>query len=52
MGLYSLAWTLAMTLGPGIGLLAYAKAGPQILWLACGLVGASSAALLGRFRSR
>jgi len=50
MGLYSFAWTVAMTLGPWLGLLVYAKAGPQLLWAGAGGVALLSAAAMLRFR--
>lgn len=50
MGMYSLAWTVALTLGPWLGLLVYAKAGPQLLWMGCGGVSALSAGLLLRVK--
>ncbi len=52
MGLYSLSWTLGMTLGPGLGLLIYAGSGPRVLWPACGAFALLSTFALARFRPR
>lgn len=52
MGLYSLSWTFAMTLGPWLGLLAYGGLGAQLFWPACGLLALLSAAILWRFGTR
>jgi len=51
MGLYSLAWTVAMTLGPWLGLVVYARSGPGWLWAGCGVAALVSAAALLRFRT-
>lgn len=45
LGLYSLTWTLAMTLGPWLGLLVYGRFGAGWLWAGCGLLGGVSALL-------
>lgn len=50
LGLYSLTWTLAMTLGPWLGLLTYAHAGPRFLWPACAGLGFVGAAIMLPFR--
>jgi predicted MFS family arabinose efflux permease len=50
LGLYSLTWTLAMTLGPWLGLLAYARPGPPFLWAACAVLGLGGAAAVLPFR--
>ncbi len=52
MGLYSFSWTAAMTLGPWLGLLAYAKAGPAWVWAGCGVVGLVTTFAVIRFRTR
>ncbi|MDP2874645.1 MAG: MFS transporter [Holophaga sp.] len=52
MGLYSMTWTLAITLGPWLGLLTYAKLGPMFLWMACGVVALISSVSLVRFKAR
>ena len=52
MGLYSLSWTFAMTLGPWLGLLAYGGFGPRVFWPLCGMVALLSAAALWRFGTR
>ena len=52
MGLYSMTWTLALTLGPWLGLLTYAKLGPSWLWGGCAIVAALSSASVVRFRAR
>nr|WP_320130973.1 MFS transporter [uncultured Holophaga sp.] len=49
MGLYSLTWTLAMTLGPSLGLLGYGHLG-SLFWPLCGVVALGGAALLGRLQ--
>lgn len=51
MGLYSLTWTVALSLGPWLGLITYARLSPQALWPLSGLVAALSVALLWRFRA-
>ncbi|MBK8792426.1 MAG: MFS transporter [Holophaga sp.] len=51
MGLYSMTWTVALSLGPWLGLLTYAKLGPQILWAACGAVALISSLTLHRFKA-
>jgi MFS family permease len=42
MGIYGLTWTLALIVGPALGMQLF-SAGPAILWLACGVVGATAA---------
>jgi predicted MFS family arabinose efflux permease len=51
LGLYSLVWTVALTVGPWLGLAAYAKAGPVPLWAGCAAVGFLSAGMVWRFRT-
>lgn len=50
LGLYSLTWTVAMTLGPWLGLTVYDKLGPGLVWGGCAALGALSALLVFRFR--
>jgi len=50
MGLYSLGWTLAMTLGPWLGLLGYAHLGASSFWPLCGMVALGGALWVLRFR--
>ena len=51
MGLLSLAFAFALALGPWLGVLTYAKAGPKVLWLSTfGLAGLAGLWLL-RFRT-
>jgi predicted MFS family arabinose efflux permease len=51
MGLYALSFATALTLGPWLGVLVYARLGPAATWGGCAGLGLVSAALLGRFRS-
>ncbi len=51
MGLLSLAFAAALALGPWLGVLAYAKAGPRSVWLATFLIAGSAGLLLARFRT-
>lgn len=51
MGMYGLTWALGLTLGPGIGVQAHARA-PVLLWLACGFLGILAALLVLRSASR
>lgn len=51
MGLYSMTWTLALTLGPWLGLLTYARLGPSFLWGGCAVVALMSTGGLWRFRA-
>lgn len=48
MGLYTTAFSVAFSLGPWMGTLAYDRWGSTALWLACFAVGGVSALLLGR----
>ncbi len=52
LGLYSLTWTVALTAGPWLGLLAYAAGGPVLVWGGCGLLGLLTAAGVVRYRGR
>ncbi|MFJ8470392.1 MDR family MFS transporter [Kitasatospora sp. NPDC094011] len=50
-GVYSLSWSLALFLGPGVGGVVLEHAGPGVLWSACGVIGTLAAlghVLLGR----
>jgi len=51
LGLYSLGWTLALTVGPWLGLLVYGRLGPVPLWTGCAAVGLLSAGMAWRFRT-
>lgn len=51
MGLLSLAFAAALALGPWLGVLAYAKAGPRSVWLGSFLVAGAAGLLLARFRT-
>jgi predicted MFS family arabinose efflux permease len=54
MGVFSLAFALAITLGPSIGTFIYDRLGADILWLVCGLAGGLIGlgfSFLGRRRS-
>ncbi|WP_306597688.1 MFS transporter [Geothrix sp. 21YS21S-2] len=48
LGLYSLVWTVALTVGPWLGLVAYGWGGPWAVWGGCGLVGLVSVAMAFR----
>jgi len=50
MGLYSLSFAAALTLGPWLGVLVYSRLGPAATWGGCAVLGLLSAGLLGRFR--
>lgn len=51
MGLYSLTWTVALSLGPWLGLRVYAGPGPLWVWGGCAAVALISALALWRFRT-
>ncbi|MCE1204976.1 MAG: MFS transporter [Holophagaceae bacterium] len=51
MGLLSLAFAAALALGPWLGVLAYAKAGPRSVWLGTFLIAGAAGLLLARFRT-
>ncbi|MFN7957308.1 MAG: MFS transporter [Holophagaceae bacterium] len=51
MGLLSLAFAAALALGPWLGVLAYAKAGPRSVWLATFVIAGAAGLLLARFRT-
>ncbi len=51
MGLLSLAFAAALALGPWLGVLTYAKAGPRSLWFATFGVAAGAGLVLARFRA-
>lgn len=50
MGLLSLSFAAALALGPWLGVLAYAKAGPKAVWLSTFVISAVAGLLLLRFR--
>jgi len=51
MGLLSLCFAAALALGPWLGVMAYAKAGPRWVWLASFAIAAGAGAILLRFRT-
>jgi MFS family permease len=51
MGLLSLCFAAALALGPWLGVLAYAKAGPRMVWFACFAIAAGAGGILLRFRT-
>jgi predicted MFS family arabinose efflux permease len=51
MGLLSLAFAAGLALGPWLGVLAYAQAGPRILWCATFFIAGGAGLLLMRFRA-
>ncbi len=51
MGLLSLCFAAALALGPWLGVLGYAKLGPQAVWLACFPICLGAGFLLFRFRT-
>jgi predicted MFS family arabinose efflux permease len=51
MGLLSLSFAAALALGPWLGVLTYAEAGPRAVWLATFVIAVASGLLLARFRT-
>ena len=51
MGLLSLCFAAGLALGPWLGVLAYAKAGPRAVWLASFLICAAAGLVLAGFRT-
>jgi predicted MFS family arabinose efflux permease len=51
MGLLSLSFAAALALGPWLGVLAYAKAGPRAVWLSTFIIAGGAGLLLARFRT-
>lgn len=51
MGLLSLTFAAALALGPWLGVMAYAKAGPRAVWLGTFAVSAAAGVALARFRA-
>ncbi|HJV49616.1 MAG TPA: MFS transporter [Geothrix sp.] len=51
MGLLSLSFAAALALGPWLGVLSYAKAGPKSVWLGAFVIAAGAGLLLARFRT-
>jgi len=49
MGIWSMSWAVGMIVGPALGTLLYARS-PIGLWIACGIVGCLSAAIMLRER--
>jgi predicted MFS family arabinose efflux permease len=52
MGLYTMGFSLAFAVGPGIGALVYEKFGGNALWTASFITGCLSALMLARARSK
>jgi predicted MFS family arabinose efflux permease len=50
MGLLSLSFAAALALGPWLGVLAYAKAGPKAVWLSTFVIAGGAGLLLSRFK--
>jgi MFS family permease len=51
MGLLSLCFAAAMALGPWLGVLTYAQAGPRTVWLSTIVIAGGAGLLLARFRT-
>jgi predicted MFS family arabinose efflux permease len=51
MGLLSLTFAGALALGPWLGVLVYAKAGPRAVWLSTAVVSVAAGLMLVRFRT-
>ena len=51
MGLLSLAFAAALALGPWLGVLGYALAGPRAVWFSCFVIALGAGLLLARFRT-
>jgi MFS family permease len=51
MGLLSLSFAAALALGPWLGVLAYAKAGPRAVWFSTFVIAGGAGFLLARFKS-
>jgi MFS family permease len=51
LGMYSLVWTVALTVGPWLGLQIHAHAGPALVWPFCALLGLASVAMAYRIES-
>jgi len=51
MGMWAMSWAVGMILGPTLGTLLYARS-PLAVWIACGVVGTLSSAILLRERFR
>lgn len=51
MGLLSLCFAAALALGPWLGVLAYAKAGPRAVWMATFVIAGGAGLLLLRFKT-
>jgi len=49
LGMYSLTWTVALTVGPWLGLQIHAHLGPAPVWAGCAVLGLLSAALVSGF---
>jgi predicted MFS family arabinose efflux permease len=51
MGLLSLSFAAALALGPWLGVMSYAKAGPRPVWLSTFVIAGGAGLLLARFRT-
>jgi predicted MFS family arabinose efflux permease len=51
MGLLSLCFAMALALGPWLGVMTYAKAGPRALWFSTFFIAGGAGLLLARFRT-
>lgn len=51
MGLLSICFAAALALGPWLGVLAYAKVGPRVVWLSTFVVAGGAGLLLAGFRT-
>jgi MFS family permease len=51
MGLLSLGFAAALALGPWLGVLTYAKAGPKTVWFSAFAIAGAAGLLLARFRT-
>lgn len=52
MGLYTMSFSAAFTIGPGLGVALLERFGARVLWAAAFALGCLSTAMLGRVRSR
>jgi MFS family permease len=51
MGVYGLTWTVALLVGPALGMRLLAL-GPSVLWISCGAIGLAAAAVASRAGTR
>jgi len=52
MGLYTMSFSAAFTIGPGLGVALLERFGARVLWVAAFALGCLSTAMLGRVRTR